>query len=314
VQNTGAGVLVLDKPEGCSSHNLVQQVKKMLGAAKAGHSGTLDPFATGVLIVLINEATKLSPFLTDLEKSYRFTVVFGTETDTQDSTGKVVARSHCEPIPQQDIEQACGAFTGMIEQTVPEYSAVRVEGQRLYRLARRGVPINPPKRTVEIKHFSMHQLGWPEATFEVTCSKGTYVRSLGRDLAHHLNCCGHVNQLRRVRIGWFHESQALTLEQLDEILSKGELGQVLVSPAQALQGYPEVQVSHLTARKIRQGSTLEATQVLSYEEGQLWPEGPCKVVDPDADLVAMVTRSSGDCGCCQEGKITYKTLRVFGTG
>ncbi|MDH3801766.1 MAG: tRNA pseudouridine(55) synthase TruB, partial [Deltaproteobacteria bacterium] len=231
---TGDGVLIVDKPAGFTSHDVVQKVKRKLRAAKVGHSGTLDPFATGVLILLINGATKLSPFLADHEKTYLFNVSFGVETDTQDSTGKVVARQPCEPLQEREIRAACDAFIGEIEQTVPRYSAVRVKGQRLYQLARRGVEITPPNRKVEIKDLSFCELRWPEATFEVTCSKGTYVRSLGVDLARHLNCNGHVSQLRRLASGGFNLRQAVTLEQLEESMARGELHQLLMTSAQAL--------------------------------------------------------------------------------
>ena len=159
---TANGVLVLDKPTGLTSHDVVKEVKNRLGAAKVGHSGTLDPFATGVLILLINRATKLAPFLLDQDKRYRFTVHFGVETDTQDSTGRVVASCPCGPLPEGEISKGCAAFLGDIEQRVPRFSAVRVGGQRLYRLARQGIEVTPPCRTVKIKNLDLCELNWPE--------------------------------------------------------------------------------------------------------------------------------------------------------
>ncbi len=309
---TGDGVLVVDKPAGFTSHDVVQEVKRMLGAAKVGHSGTLDPFATGVLVLLINGATKLAPFLADHEKTYVFDISFGVETDTQDSTGKVVARQPCEPLQEREIRAACEPFIGEIEQTVPRYSAVRVKGQRLYQMARRGVEVTPPNRKVEIKDLSFCELRWPEATFKVTCSKGTYVRSLGVDLAHHLNCIGHVSQLRRLASGEFNLSQAITLEQLEERLARGELHQLLITSVQALDCYPEVRVSHLDAKRIRQGSTLDSIQFLDPGPSPGWPAGPYKVLDPDNNLVAMVSRTAKAANDRQEEGVTFKTLRVFG--
>jgi tRNA pseudouridine55 synthase len=304
---TGDGVLVVDKPAGLTSHDVVQEVKRKLGAAKVGHSGTLDPFATGVLVLLINGATKLAPFLADHEKTYVFTVSFGVETDTQDSTGEVVARQPCEPIEEREIRAACEAFVGEIEQTVPRYSAVRVNGQRLYQLARRGVEVTPPNRKVQIKDLTFCELRWPEATFEVTCSKGTYVRSLGVDLARHLNCNGHVSQLRRLASGECKVKQAVTLKQL------GELHQLLITSVQALDSYPELRVSHLDAKRIRQGSTLDSIQFLDPGPGPGWPPGSYKVLDPDGDLVAMVSKVAKAANDRQEEGFTFKTLRVFGT-
>jgi tRNA pseudouridine55 synthase len=309
---TGDGVLIVDKPAGFTSHDVVQKVKRKLGAAKVGHSGTLDPFATGVLILLINGATKLAPFLADHEKTYLFNVSFGVETDTQDSTGKVVARQPCEPIQEREIRAACDAFIGEIEQTVPRYSAVRVKGQRLYQLARRGVEVTPPNRKVKIKDLSFCELRWPEATFEVTCSKGTYVRSLGVDLAHHLNCNGHVSQLRRLASGGFDLRQAVTLEQLEESMARGDLHQLLMTSAQALDCYPELRVSPLDAKRIRQGSTLDSIQFLDPGSSPGWPAGSYKVLDPDNNLVAMVSKAAKVANDRQEGGVTFKTLRVFG--
>jgi tRNA pseudouridine55 synthase len=309
---TGDGVLIVDKPADFTSHDVVQQVKRKLGAAKVGHSGTLDPFATGVLILLINGATKLAPFLADHEKTYVFTVSFGVETDTQDSTGKVVARQSCEPLEEGEIRVACGAFIGEIEQTVPRYSAVRVKGQRLYQLARRGVEVTPPNRKVEIKDLSFCELRWPEATFEVTCSKGTYVRSLGVDLARSLNCNGHVSQLRRLASGGFNLRQAVTLEQLEELMARGELHQLLITSVQALACYPELRVSHLDAKRIRQGSTPDSIQFLDPGPSPGWPAGPYKILDPDNNLVAMVSKAAKAANDGQEGGVTLKTLRVFG--
>lgn len=306
---TANGVLVLDKPTGLTSHDVVKEVKNRLGAAKVGHSGTLDPFATGVLILLINRATKLAPFLLDQDKRYRFTVTFGVETDTQDSTGRVVASCPCGPLPEGEIRKACAAFLGDVEQRVPRFSAVRVGGQRLYRLARQGIEVTPPCRTVKIKNFDLCDLNWPEVAFEVTCSKGTYVRSLGADLACHLNCSGHVSKLRRLASGGFDLGQALTLKQFEQIVDKGELDQNLISPAQALSNYPELRVSEVVASTIRQGGRLNSREFLDSQSSL---EGPYRVLDPDNNLVAMVAKSGQRANDGHKGEITFKTLRVFG--
>jgi tRNA pseudouridine55 synthase len=306
---TANGVLVLDKPKGFTSHDVVKAVKKKLGAAKVGHSGTLDPFATGVLILLINGATKLAPFLSDQDKRYRFTVSFGIETDTQDSTGRVVAVHECGPLTEGEIRQACAVFLGNIEQRVPLFSAVRVGGQRLYQLARRGVDVTPPCRTVKIKNLHLCDLSWPEITFEVTCSKGTYVRSLGADLACHLNCRGHVSKLRRLASGGFDLKQALTFEQFTELADKGSLDQNLIRPAQALSTYPEIRVTYGAANNIRQGGNLNSREFIVPECSL---EGPYRVLDPDNNLVAMVSKACQEANDGHQEEIAFKTLRVFG--
>ena len=307
---TADGVLVLDKPTGFTSHDVVKLVKEKLGAAKVGHSGTLDPFATGVLVLLINGATKLAPFLLDQDKRYRFTVSFGTATDTQDSTGRVIATHGRGPLPEAEIRKACAVFLGEIKQRVPRFSAVRVGGQRLYRLARQGVDVTPPCRTVKIRNLDLCDLSWPEVTFEVTCSKGTYVRSLGADLACHLDCSGHVSSLRRLASGEFDLRQALTLEQFEQIVDKGEVYQRLITPAQALSHYPEIKVTYLAANNIRRGGSLNLKE---FFEPESRVQGPYRVVDPDNNLVAMVSKAGQGAteGC--EKEIKFKSLRVFGT-
>jgi tRNA pseudouridine55 synthase len=187
-----------------------------------------------------------------------------------------------------------------------------VKGQRLYHLARRGVEVTPPNRKVEIKALSFCELRWPEATFEVTCSKGTYVRSLGVDLARHLNCSGHVSQLRRLASGGFNLRQAVTLEQLEESMARGELHQLLMTSAQALDCYPELRVSPLDAKRIRQGFALDSIQFLDPGSSPGWPAGTYKVLDPDNNLVAMVSKAAKVANDRHEGGVTFKTLRVFG--
>ena len=265
---------------------------------------------TGVLILLINNATKLAPFLADQDKKYRFNVHFGVETDTQDSTGRVVNVRPCEPLEEREIKIACAAFIGEVEQMVPRFSAVRIGGQRLYRLARQGVEITPPSRKVEIKNLYFCHLSWPEVTFEVTCSKGTYVRSLGVDLARHLNCCGHVSKLRRLASGGFDLSQAVSLEEFRQLVDKNELGLRLITPAQALVEYPDLRVSHRVAKNIRQGGTLNSEEYFHSDSSLV---GPYRVLDPDNNLVAVVSESVKGVNESPERGSDFKTLRVFGS-
>jgi tRNA pseudouridine55 synthase len=309
-RRTGDGLLILDKPANCTSHELVRQVKRMLGADKVGHGGTLDPFATGVLVVLVDGATKLSPYLAGEDKSYRFDVVFGVETDTLDSTGSVVARYAGPALQEDDVREACSALTGEIDLVVPRYSAIRVGGERLYRLARRGVLVEPPRRLASIRTLALLKFRWPEATFETSCSKGTYIRSLGAYLGRYLHCGAHVSRLRRLRSGSFTLDQALTPLQLAAVVARGHLNRVIIPSAQALKRFPDLRVSHLGARRLRQGVALGRAEPLGDNAGRGWSEGLYRVLDPDDQLVALVARSNTE----QTGEeVAFETLRVFGT-
>lgn len=307
---TGDGLLILDKPAGCTSHELVQRVKRMLAGDKVGHGGTLDPFATGVLVVLINEATKLSPYLAGEDKCYRFTLVFGIETDTQDGTGSVTARYTGPALLEDEVREACSALTGDIELAVPRYSAVRVGGERLYRLARRGVPVEPPTRRVSIRSLVLLDFRWPEATFETTCSKGTYVRSLGAHLGRRLRCGAHVSGLRRLRSGSFTLEQALTPTELAAAVAAGQLTRLMIPAAEALKGFPDLRVSHVGARRLRQGVALGRAEPLGDNGGRGWPQGLYRVLDPDNQLVALVARLNTE---PMGEEAPFETLRVFGT-
>ena len=307
---TGDGLLILDKPAGYTSHELVQLVKRMLGADKVGHGGTLDPFATGVLVLLVNEATKLSPYLAGEDKCYRFTLVLGVETDTLDSTGSVVAR-YTGPVLQEDeLRAACAAHTGELDLEVPRYSAVRIGGERLYRLARRGVPVDPPTRRVSIRSLVLLDFRWPEATFETICSKGTYVRSLGARLGRRLRCGAHVSRLRRLRSGSFTLEQAVTPTELAAAVATGELTRIMIPTAEGLKEFPDLRVSHAGARRLRQGVALGRAEPLRDNGGRGWPQGVYRVLDPDDHLVALVTRSKAD---QMSEEAPFETLRVFGT-
>jgi tRNA pseudouridine55 synthase len=306
---TGDGLLVLDKPSGCTSHDLVRRVKKMLGAAKVGHGGTLDPFATGVLVLLVNQATKLAHYLAGEDKSYRFTLVFGVETDTLDRTGKVVARYAGPAVSEEEVRETCSALTGDVDLAVPSYSAVHVGGERLYRLARRGVAVKPPTRRVSIRSLVLLEFCWPKATFEATCSKGTYIRSLGAEIGRRLSAGAHVSELRRLRSGAFTLDRAITQSALVAIVAAGHLDGVMIPLNLALRKYPGLRVSHSGARRLRQGVTLGRAELLGGNGGRGWPEGLYRVLDPDDRLVALVARSSKE----QTGEEnTFETLRVFG--
>ncbi|MGC8491221.1 MAG: tRNA pseudouridine(55) synthase TruB [Syntrophobacteraceae bacterium] len=206
------GVLVVDKPEGITSAKAAAVVKRMLKPRKIGHTGTLDPFATGVLVLCLDEATRAADQILELEKVYRATVFFGVQTDTLDKTGEVIARSD-HTFSENDLSEVLGTFSGVCLQTVPRFSAVRVAGHRLYELSRRGIEVEQPEREICIHSIELQSFRWPEAVIEVSCSKGTYIRQLASDIGAKLSSGAHLSALRRTRVGPFTLDRAIRLEE-----------------------------------------------------------------------------------------------------
>ena len=209
---SAGGVLILDKPEGITSAKAVAKVKWLLKPRKIGHTGTLDPFATGVLVLCLDEATRASDQIVGLDKVYVATIRFGVETDTLDKTGEVVARSD-STFCEKDLLEVLGTFAGVCVQTVPRYSAVRVEGRRLYELSRRGIEVERPEREICIYSIALQSFDWPQAVIEVCCSKGAYIRQLASDIGARLSNFAHLTALRRTRVGPFAVERAFRLEE-----------------------------------------------------------------------------------------------------
>lgn len=251
------GWLILDKPQGLSSTQALGRVKWELNADKAGHGGTLDPFATGVLPIAFGEATKLINHVLDGKKSYAFTAIWGEARDTDDYTGKVIGTSPNRPTPDAIIE-AIKQFTGTFQQMPPQFSALHVNGERAYDLARAGETVELATREVTLTRFEY--LGSPDehsADFVVDCSKGTYIRSLARDLGRVLGCLGHVKTLKRLACGPFNINQAISLESIEKIGQKeGGLERfqaVLLPLATVLDDIPALAVNEVETRRLRQG-------------------------------------------------------------
>ncbi len=258
------GWLVIDKPGGITSARVVSQVLRLTGARKAGHGGTLDPLATGVLPVALGEATKTAPYAVDSTKSYRFQARWGEERDTDDSEGAVTATSERRP-GREEIEAALAAFTGLIEQVPPAFSAIKVAGQRAYDLARRGEPAELKPRPVRITRFEL--IDRPDADhaiFEVDCGKGAYVRALVRDLARSLGSRGHVDSLRRTRVGCFDEEQAISLDRLAELLHSAPPHDCLLPVETVLADIPALILTEPQATRLKNG---QAVRVLNAADG-----------------------------------------------
>jgi tRNA pseudouridine55 synthase len=248
-RNDVHGWVVLDKPAGMTSTHAVSRLKRIFNAKKAGHAGTLDPLATGVLPVAFGEATKTVPFVQDGEKAYRFTVHWGTETDTDDADGTVAAQSDARPAKAEIIALLPG-FTGTMLQLPPSYSAIKINGERAYNLARGGAaPVLSP-RPVTIHALDLIDAGRDEAVFEARCGKGTYVRALARDLGRSLGCYGHVSALRRTRVGPFFETDAVLLADLDDDAFRAK---ALRRVEAGLMEVPRVVVDSCVAARLRRG-------------------------------------------------------------
>ncbi len=265
------GWIILDKPHGLGSTQAVGAVKRNLreaglGKVKVGHGGTLDPLATGILPIALGEATKLAGRMLDASKEYAFTIRFGEETDTLDLEGKVIAQSAVRPT-RSEIEAVLPRFTGPIEQVPPAYSAIMVDGERAYDLARAGEEVVLKSRAVTIHSLTITQVGEGEVTLIAHVSKGTYIRSLARDIARALGTVGHVTMLRRLRAGPFGLAQAISLDKLNEVGKGAPLEHVLLPLEAGLVDIPALDLTPEQARAVRQGRVLDG---LPHNDGLYW--------------------------------------------
>jgi tRNA pseudouridine55 synthase len=253
-----SGIVLVDKPAGLTSNRVLQQTRRLFRAQKAGHTGTLDPPATGMLPVCLGAATRVSGLMLDASKRYRVTAEFGAATDTGDAAGEVMERRETSELPLQVVSAAVATFQGRILQTPPMFSAIKVGGRRMYELARQGGIVEREPRPVQIFEILVEEMSWPRLTLLVHCSKGTYIRSLVSDIALSLGTLAHVHSLRRTSVGPFHEPQMLTLESLQQAADEGldSLDRHLLPIDSALQDRPTVRVSADEAGALRQGRRL----------------------------------------------------------
>ncbi|HOG17811.1 MAG: tRNA pseudouridine synthase B [Syntrophaceae bacterium PtaU1.Bin231] len=307
-----SGVMVVDKPAGRTSHQTVTEVRRALGVSRAGHTGTLDPLATGVLPVCLNEATKLVQFLSADWKEYRATLLLGVETDTLDTEGRVTAR--VEPhVGEADIAEVLGGFVGRVVQTPPLISAVKVRGRPLYAWTRKGVAVEPEPRTVEIASLEIERFDLPHVTFKVRCSKGTYVRSLCADAGRLLGCGGCLAELRRTRSGNFDETRALSLHAVGEVGRQGGWGAAVISMVDALPDLARIQISAEDERKAREGRHPSAGMIGRYHLPFLAAGDVIMFVTMDKRLIAIgkMLASSAQVLSMEENRQAVEILRVF---
>ena len=210
------GILVVNKPMGLTSHDVVQDVRRKFRMQQVGHAGTLDPLATGVLVVLLGRSTKLFNQFVDMDKAYRATLILGTATDSADIQGKVLARSPYEHITREQMEEVFRRSASETEQVPPMVSAVKVQGKKLYQLARKGIAIERRARPIKIHSLELKDFSPPQVQFYLECSKGTYVRQLAEDVGKKLGCGACITQIERTKVGPFHIAEAVDLEEIDE--------------------------------------------------------------------------------------------------
>lgn len=249
------GILNVDKPAGMSSHAVIQAIRQAGNLARVGHAGTLDPMATGVLLVCVGQAVRISEYLIDHDKKYRARVRLGIETDTYDATGAIVAQREVTATREQ-ISDALQSFVGKFAQMPPAFSAIKKDGVPHYKLARRGVPVATQPRDVEIFSIALRDATLPDVEFEVHCSKGTYIRSLAHDLGAKLGCGGHLTALTRTAVGNFSLNDSVALDELREALARKCAERYLIPMDEALLNLEAIVVDAPTAKQIQNGSAL----------------------------------------------------------
>lgn len=295
------GWLNIDKPPGIGSTRVVETARHVTSAAKVGHAGTLDPFASGVLPIALGEATKTVRYLMEATKTYRFTVRWGEQRSTDDPEGEVTARSDARPTSEA-IEAALPIFVGTISQVPPIYSAIKVAGRRAYDLARAGADVKLEARDVRIDSLELEaQSDNDHATFLVNCGKGAYMRALARDLAAHLGTCGHVAALRRLRVGVFDEAAAISLENLIELGHSAGANLPLMPITAALSDVPVLAVTDEEALRLRQGM---AVPVLRPDERR-------RMEDLGDDHVVLALSGIGPVALARIDGIQIRPVRVL---
>lgn len=296
---TSSGLLLIDKPEGPSSASIVHKAKMALGAKKVGHLGTLDPFASGLLVLGVNDGTKIADIFLGAPKSYRGVMTLGVETDSQDATGTVTDVHNVPPVSDQDLQALEQQFSGDLQQTPPMFSALKKDGMRLYKLARQGKEVPRQPRAIRIDAIRLRQLNSAEIELDVTCSRGTYVRTLASDLGKALGCGAHLKSLRRLSCGHLRIEQAVRLEDLPQRDTRNE--DLLISLATALSPLRAISWENRWLARLRLGQ-----QDILRQIGK-----PCndaelvRITDTRGDLVALIRWSEDLSGGA------WRLLRVF---
>jgi len=306
------GVLNINKPAGMTSHDVVDAVRKILGMRRVGHTGTLDPQATGVLPLCVGRATRIAQYLTQADKEYAMTLRLGITTDTLDAAGRETTRVEELAVRREDFLAVLPRFVGEIQQVPPIYSAKKYRGERLYRLARRGEHVERQPVTVRIYALELLEFRPPFVRLRATCSKGTYARSLCDDIGRALGCGGHLYELTRTRSGRFTLEGILTLTELEERVRDGRLSEVLIPIAEALDHLPAVRVAPEAGRLILHGGALTAALVVQYP-ADLARGTLVRILGFRRQLLSLAetTVASADFAACPPTRVVLHPVRVF---
>ncbi len=277
------GVLLIDKAKGPTSHDVVQGVRSITGQRRCGHTGTLDPFATGLLPICLGRATRLARFITGAVKSYRALVRFGFATDTYDVTGRPMSSAVEVDLEPDRLRTVLDGFVGTQEQVPPPFAAKKIRGERMYRLARAGIAIEPRPVTVVIRRIELLSMEKERAWLEVEAESGTYIRSLAHDLGQKLGLGAHLEELRRTRVGPFLVEQALSLETLRE---PGRLKSALLGPSEALSEFPALHLGEEEAERVKHGRAVSVSDRIVVP-AELQAGQPCRMLGPEGVFLAV---------------------------
>ena len=302
VKNAISGVLVVDKPVGMTSHDVVQAVRNGTSLRRAGHTGTLDPRASGVLVILVGPAVRLSEYVSASDKRYQAIVRMGGKTDTFDADGKFTQdNQETVDVTEEQFEEALKTFVGEIEQTPPPYSAVKVKGRKAYEMARKGEEVELEPRKITVHHLEVLEWAPPEVVIDVHCSSGTYVRSLANDLGEKLGCGGYLVGLRRTKSGRFSLRDAVPLRKLQEAFDAGNWYQYLIPAAEALGDWPSIELSPDEVEGVRHGHRVQA-------DADSKVGNKVRGVSTQGELVALMECVEGD-----DGALAWQPKKVFFT-
>lgn len=302
VKNAISGALVIDKPVGMTSHDVVQAIRNGTGLRRAGHTGTLDPRASGVLVILVGPAVRLSEYVSASDKRYQAIIRLGGTTDTYDAEGKFTPTKDPANITEAEFEEALKTFVGEIEQTPPPYSAVKVQGRKAYEMARKGEEVELEPRTITVHHLEVLEWTPPEVVIDVHCSSGTYVRSLANDLGKKLGCGAYLVGLRRTKSGKFTLRDAVPLRKLQEAFTAGNWYQYLIPAAEALGDWYAIELSPDEVEAVRHGHRVKAK---ATDIGQEKVRG----VSTQGELVALMMPAVN----AEDGSPEWQPKKVFFT-